>query len=81
MTREDLLCVIARAVRRSVTFLSEGQARGAADTVLRDLKSLGVRMMRPRSAAPRKSPEERADRENAGAQGPESALPSKPLSD
>ena len=81
MTREDLLCVIARAVRRSVTFLSEGQARGAADTVLRDLKSLGVRITRPRPAASSKSPEAPADRGNAGAQRPERALPSKPLSD
>ena len=36
MTREDLLRIIARAVRRSITFLSERQALGAADTVLRD---------------------------------------------
>ena len=36
MTREDLLRIIARAVRRSITFLSDRQALGAADTVLRD---------------------------------------------
>jgi hypothetical protein len=48
MTREDLLRLIARAVRRSFTFASEGQALGAADTVLRDLKAVGVRILAPR---------------------------------
>jgi hypothetical protein len=48
MTREDLLRLIARAVRRSFTFASEGQALGAADTVLRDLKAVGIRILAPR---------------------------------
>lgn len=66
MTREDLLRIIARAVRRSVTFASDGQAWGAADTVLRDLKSVGVRILRPRPRAPThpdagKDPNSRAD--------------------
>jgi hypothetical protein len=47
MTREDLLRLIARAVRRSFTFASETQALGAADTVLRDLKAVGIRMLAP----------------------------------
>lgn len=50
MTREDLLRLIARAIRRSFTFASESQALGAADTVLRDLKAVGIRMLAPRSA-------------------------------
>jgi hypothetical protein len=49
MTREDLLRLIARAVRRSFTFASEGQALGAADTVLRDLKAVGIRILAPRT--------------------------------
>ena len=52
MTREDLLRLIARAVRRSFTFASEGQALGAADTVLRDLKAVGVRILAPRKRPP-----------------------------
>ena len=48
MTREDLLRLIARAVRRSFTFASESQAMAAADTVLRDLRAVGIRMLRPR---------------------------------
>jgi hypothetical protein len=52
MTREDLLRLIARAVRRSFTFASEGQALGAADTVLRDLKAVGVRILAPRRRTP-----------------------------
>ncbi len=50
MTREDLLRLIARAIRRSFTFASESQALGAADTVLRDLKAVGIRMLAQRSA-------------------------------
>lgn len=50
MTREDLLRLIARAIRRSFTFASDSQALGAADTVLRDLKAVGIRMLAPRSA-------------------------------
>jgi hypothetical protein len=59
MTREDLLRLIARAVRRSFTFASEGQALGAADTVLRDLKAVGIRILAPRArpAKPPGSPE------------------------
>jgi hypothetical protein len=53
MTREDLLRLIARAVRRSFTFASESQALGAADTVLRDLKAAGIRMLAPRWQADR----------------------------
>ena len=53
MTREDLLRLIARALRRSVTFISEGQAAAAADTVLRDLKAAGLRILLSRSAAGR----------------------------
>jgi hypothetical protein len=56
MTREGLLRIIARAVRRSVTFVSESQALAAADTVLRDLKSMGVRLSRPRPKAHRRFP-------------------------
>jgi hypothetical protein len=51
MTREDLLRLIARAVRRSFTFASESQALGAADTVLRDLKAVGIRILAPRRRA------------------------------
>ena len=40
--------LIARAVRRSFTFVTEGQALGAADTVLRDLKAVGIRILIPR---------------------------------
>ena len=40
--------LIARAVRRSFTFVTEGQALGAADTVLRDLKAVGIRILVPR---------------------------------
>ena len=59
MTREDLLRLIARAVRRSFTFASESQALGAADTVLRDLKAIGIRILAPRTrpAKPPGSPE------------------------
>ncbi|HEX6102403.1 MAG TPA: hypothetical protein VF031_05090 [Alphaproteobacteria bacterium] len=59
MTREDLLRLIARAVRRSFTFASESQALGAADTVLRDLKAVGIRILGPRTrpAKPPGSPE------------------------
>ena len=53
MTREDLLRLIARAVRRSFTFASENQALGAADTVLRDLKAVGIRILAPRRPAHR----------------------------
>lgn len=67
MTREDLLRLIARAVRRSFTFASETQALGAADTVLRDLKAVGIRMLAPGRA---RSPELRqrleGGREDAG---------------
>ncbi len=49
MTREDLLQLIVRSLRRSFTFDSEGQARGAADTVLRDLNVVGIRIFAPRS--------------------------------
>ena len=72
MTREDLLRLIARAVRRSFTFASESQAMGAADTVLRDLRAVGIRMLRPRrkgtlSAPPPRSPlRSSADELNAG---------------
>jgi hypothetical protein len=48
MTREDLLRLIARAVRRSFTFASESQALGTADTVLRDMKACGIRIFGPR---------------------------------
>ena len=69
MTREDLLRLIARAVRRSFTFASEGQALGAADTVLRDLKAVGVRILAPRRRTPSRAmpkPSERPD----GSSGP-----------
>ena len=62
MTREDLLRIIARAVRRSITFLSDRQALGAADTVLRDLKSVGIRMVRPRSNAQKPERRKTSDR-------------------
>jgi hypothetical protein len=55
MTREDLLRLIARAVRRSFTFASEMQALGAADTVLRDLKAVGIRILAPRELRPNRS--------------------------
>jgi hypothetical protein len=48
MTRDDLMRVIAHAVRRSFTFATETQALGAADTVLRDLKAMGVRILAPK---------------------------------
>ena len=53
MTREDLLRLIARALRRSVTFISDSQAAAAADTVLRDLKAAGLRILLPRTTAGR----------------------------
>jgi hypothetical protein len=56
MTREDLLRLIARAVRRSFTFVSEGQALGAADTVLRDLKAVGIRILAPRKNSAKPTP-------------------------
>lgn len=46
MTREDLIRIIAGALRRSRTFLSEKDALAAADTVLRDLKAAGVTIRR-----------------------------------
>ena len=55
MTREDLLRLIARAVRRSFTFASESQALGAADTVLRDMKACGIRIFGPRGRASARS--------------------------
>jgi hypothetical protein len=48
MTREDIVAAIASSLRRSLRFLSEGQARAAADTVLRDIKAMGVRLVRRR---------------------------------
>lgn len=60
MTREDLLQLIARAVRRSFTFASDGQAIGAADTVLRDLKAAGIRLIaRPTRRSEGAQPETR----------------------
>src|SRR3954463_11326442 len=49
MTREELLRLIARAVRRGLTFASETQALATADTVLRDLKAAGIRILPPES--------------------------------
>ncbi|HXV25492.1 MAG TPA: hypothetical protein VED46_14680 [Alphaproteobacteria bacterium] len=67
MTREKLIRLIARAIRRSFTFASETQALGAADTVLRDLKAARIRIFSPRpepSAGPalRQPPGGSADR-------------------
>jgi hypothetical protein len=49
MTREELLRLIARAIRRGLTYASESQALGIADTVLRDLKAAGIRILAPQS--------------------------------
>jgi hypothetical protein len=54
MTREDLLLLIARALRRNFTFASDHQAKAAADTVLRDFKAAGLRIFRRRSSHPRR---------------------------
>ena len=47
MTRDEVLRVIARAIRRGMTFASESQALSIADTVLRDLKAAGIRILGP----------------------------------
>ena len=49
MTREELLRLIARAIRRGLTYASESQALSIADTVLRDLKAAGIRILAPQS--------------------------------
>jgi hypothetical protein len=48
MTREELLRLIAGAIRRGLTFASESQALAIADTVLRDLKAAGIRILAPK---------------------------------
>jgi hypothetical protein len=48
MTREELLRLIARAIRRGLTFASESQALAIADIVLRDLKAAGIRILAPK---------------------------------
>jgi hypothetical protein len=49
MTREELLRLIARAIRRGLTFASESHALAIADTVLRDLKAAGIRILAPQA--------------------------------
>ena len=43
-TREDLMRIIAKALQRSITYLSDDDTRAAADTILRELKFNRVRM-------------------------------------
>jgi len=57
MTREELLRLIARAIRRGFTFASESQALGIADTVLRDLKAAGIRILGPQSTRTQDRPD------------------------
>jgi hypothetical protein len=61
MTREELLRLIARAIRRGLTFASESQALAIADTVLRDLKAAGIRILAPQP----KRRQEKPDRSRA----------------
>lgn len=49
MTRDDLLALIAEAIRRDLHPLIDlERARSAADTVLRDLKAAVVRIHAPK---------------------------------
>jgi len=57
MTREELLRLIARAIRRGLTFASESQASAIADTVLRDLKAAGIRILAPQASPKPKEPD------------------------
>lgn len=45
-TREDLLRLIAQAVRLQMTYLSQKEALAAADTVLRSFKAAGLSIRR-----------------------------------
>lgn len=45
-TRDDLLLLIADAVRLQLTYLDRGQAMAVADTVLRSFKAAGLSVRR-----------------------------------
>lgn len=47
MDRDDLMEIIAGSLCRSFNFLAQPEALGAADTVLRELKAAGVRIVGP----------------------------------
>ena len=47
-TRDDLLELIANALRLQLTYLSEDQALAVADTILRTLKAAGLSIRRRR---------------------------------
>jgi hypothetical protein len=47
-TRDDLIRLIAGSLKRSLTYLNSSQAEVMADSVLRDLKAAGLRIVRPK---------------------------------
>ena len=47
-TRDDLIRLIAGSLKRSLTYLNSSQAEAMADSVLRDLKAAGLRIVRPK---------------------------------
>jgi len=50
--REDIKLIVAAALRRSITFLDEGKARAAADTILRGLMAEGAEVIMPERPDP-----------------------------
>ena len=50
-TRHDLIRLIAGSLKRSLTYLNSSQAEVMADSVLRDLKAAGLRIVRPKKTA------------------------------
>jgi len=49
-TRDDLLNLIAGAIRRQLTYLSKGAALAVADTILRAFKVAGLSIRKGRKA-------------------------------
>jgi hypothetical protein len=47
-TRDDLIRLIAGSLKRSLTYLNSSQAEIMADTILRELKAAGLRIVRPK---------------------------------
>ena len=45
--RDRLVELMARGIRRQLTYLDDAEARAVADTQLREMKAVGLRIKRP----------------------------------